>query len=157
MALKRIQKELLDLQKDPPANYSASPKENDQFHWQAHIVGPDDSPYAGGVFYLSIYFPTDYPFRPPRCNFITKIYHPNINENGSVSIDILKDQWSPLLTISKLLKYISSLLIDPNPDDPCMHEVARLYKTNRAKFNSSAREWSIKYAEAPKVLNKINK
>ena len=60
-----------------------------------------DSPYAGGVFFLSIAFPTDYPFKPPKVSFTTKIYHPNINANGSICLDILRDQWSPALTISK--------------------------------------------------------
>ena len=146
MALKRIQKELLDLQKDPPANCSAGPVENDQFHWQATIVGPDDSPYSGGVFFLNIHFPTDYPFRPPKVNFTTKIYHPNINANGSICLDILKDQWSPALTISKVLLSISSLLTDANPDDPLVPEIAQLYKTNKAKFEATAREWTKKYA-----------
>jgi ubiquitin-protein ligase len=60
-----------------------------------------DSPYAGGVFFLKIKFPTDYPFKPPKVNFETKIYHPNINGDGAICLDILRDQWSPALTISK--------------------------------------------------------
>ena len=60
-----------------------------------------DSPYSGGVFFLTIHFPTDYPFKPPKVNFTTRIYHPNINSNGSICLDILRDQWSPALTISK--------------------------------------------------------
>lgn len=60
-----------------------------------------DSPFQGGVFFLSIHFPTDYPFKPPKVNFTTRIYHPNINSNGSICLDILRDQWSPALTISK--------------------------------------------------------
>jgi hypothetical protein len=72
-----------------------------QFHWQATIMGPGDSPFQGGVFFLAIHFPTDYPFKPPKVNFTTRIYHPNINSNGSICLDILRDQWSPALTISK--------------------------------------------------------
>merc|ERR1711924_499652 len=118
MALKRINKELLDLGKDPPANCSAGPVGDDLFHWQATIMGPPDSPFAGGVFFLNVHFPTDYPFKPPKINFTTRLYHPNVNSNGSICLDILKDQWSPALTISKVLLSICSLLTDPNPDDP---------------------------------------
>ena len=64
-------------------------------------IAQSDSPYSGGVFFLSIHFPTDYPFKPPKVNFTTRIYHPNINSNGSICLDILRDQWSPALTISK--------------------------------------------------------
>ncbi|NXG42692.1 UB2D3 enzyme, partial [Psilopogon haemacephalus] len=94
------------------------------FHWQATIMGPNDSPYQGGVFFLTIHFPTDYPFKPPKVSastspqppsppppltfsflpqvaFTTRIYHPNINSNGSICLDILRSQWSPALTISK--------------------------------------------------------
>ena len=147
MALKRIQKELVEFNKDPPTNITAGVlNEDDLFHWHARIMGPSDSPYEGGVFYLNIVFPTDYPFKPPKCTFITKIYHPNINSNGSICLDILKDQWSPALNISKVLLSISSLLTDCNPDDPLVPEIANVYKTDRKKYDEIAREWTKKYA-----------
>jgi len=146
MSLKRINKELVDLGKDPPANCSAGPVGDDMFHWQATIMGPDESPYQGGVFFLNIHFPTDYPFKPPKVTFTTRIYHPNINSNGSICLDILKDQWSPALTISKVLLSISSLLTDANPDDPLVPEIANIYKTDRAKYEATAKEWTRKYA-----------
>lgn len=102
---------------------------------QATIMGPGDSPFQGGVFFLSIHFPADYPFKPPKITwvkpffvllgksnffnnfrFTTKIFHPNINSNGAICLDILRSQWSPALTISKVLLSICSLLCDPNPD-----------------------------------------
>ena len=147
MAVKRITKELIDLGKDPPANCSAGPTdEKDQFHWQATIMGPDDSPYNGGVFFLNIHFPPDYPFKPPKVTFTTKVYHMNINSNGSICLDILKDQWSPALTISKVLLSISSLLTDPNPDDPLVPEIANIFKSNKQQHDETAREWTRRYA-----------
>jgi ubiquitin-conjugating enzyme E2 D len=147
MAAKRINKELLDLGRDPPSNCSAGPVGDDMFTWQATIMGPGESPYQGGVFFLQIKFPTDYPFKPPRIQFNTKIYHPNINSNGGICLDILKDQWSPALTISKVLLSICSLLTDPNPNDPLVPEIAQLYKTNKAEYEKTAREWTRKYAQ----------
>ncbi|MBA0612192.1 hypothetical protein Godav_012827 [Gossypium davidsonii] len=129
------------------------------FHWQATIMGPSDSPYAGGVFLVTIHFPPDYPFKPPKVAFRTKVFHPNINSNGSICLDILKEQWSPALTISKannmekltqvqnqVLLSICSLLTDPNPDDPLVPEIAHMYKTDRAKYEATARSWTQKYA-----------
>ena len=144
-ALKRIQKELTDWNKDPLPNCSAGPV-NDIFHWKATIVVPGYTPYQGGAFFLDIHFPTDYPFKPPKCTFTTRIYHPNINSNGSISLDILNDQWNPALTIGKVLLSISSLLTDPNPDDPLVPEIAYVYKTNRRQYEHIAREWTKKYA-----------
>ncbi|CAG8716763.1 23153_t:CDS:2 [Rhizophagus irregularis] len=99
--IKRINKELYDLGRDPPLYCSAGPIGDDLFHWQATIIGPPDSPYSGGVFFLAIHFPTDYPFKPPKINFTTRIYHPNINSDGNIGLNILKDCWSPALTISR--------------------------------------------------------
>ncbi|KAK1268178.1 hypothetical protein QJS04_geneDACA013793 [Acorus gramineus] len=168
MATKRILKELKDLQKDPPTSCSAGllgeeidlligfalywsllfigPVAEDMFHWQATIMGPADSPFAGGVFLVTIHFPPDYPFKPPKVSFRTKVFHPNINSNGSICLDILKEQWSPALTISKVLLSICSLLTDPNPDDPLVPEIAHMYKTDRAKYETTARSWTQKYA-----------
>jgi len=146
MALKRINKELLDLGRDPPSSCSAGPTGDNMFQWQATIMGPGESPYSGGVFFLTINFPTDYPFKPPKVAFTTKIYHPNINANGSICLDILREQWSPALTISKVLLSICSMLTDPNPDDPLVPEIANLYKGDRGRYESTAREWTRKYA-----------
>ena len=146
MALKRINKELSELTKDPPANCSAGPVDGDLYHWQATIVGPADSPYQGGLFFLNIHFPVDYPFKSPKVTFITKIYHPNINSNGGICLDILKDQWSPALTISKVLLSISSLLTDPNPDDPLVPDIANIYKTDKKKYADNAKDWTKKFA-----------
>lgn len=146
MALRRITKELQDLQRDPPTSCSAGPTGDDLYRWEGCIFGPVDSPFVGGVFNLSIHFPADYPFRAPHVKFITKIYHPNINSAGLICLDILKGAWSPALTISKVLLSITSLLTDPNPDDPFVPEIANLYKDNRAAYEERARTWTAEYA-----------
>ena len=147
MALKRLQKEILEMTKDAPANCSAGlVKEDDLFNWQATIIGPTETPYEGGIFYLKILFPADYPFKSPNITFDTKIYHPNINSTGAICLDILKDQWSPALNVSKVLLSICSLLSDPNPDDPLAPDIANIYKTDKPKFDRIAREYTLKYA-----------
>jgi ubiquitin-conjugating enzyme E2 D/E len=110
------------------------------------IFGPGDSPFTGGVFRLQIRFPTDYPFKPPLIIFKTKIYHPNISASGNICLDILKGQWSPALSISKVLLSILSLLTDANPADPLVPEIADLYKRDRAAYDEKARQWTQAYA-----------
>ena len=146
MSAKRIQKELTDFGEDPPTNCSAGPSGDDIFNWDATIMGPESSVYEGGIFSLSIIFPSNYPFKAPKIKFITRIYHPNINSAGGICLDILKDNWSPALTISKVLLSICSLLDDPNPDDPLVPDIADQYKHNRLNYDITARQWTAKYA-----------
>jgi ubiquitin-conjugating enzyme E2 D/E len=145
---KRIVKELADLRREPLTNISAGPcgDGSDIYHWQAMLLGPADTPYQGGVFFLDITFTTDYPFKPPNMRFMTKVYHPNINSNGGICMDILKTQWSPALTITKLLLCVSSLLNEPNPEDPLVPDIARQFKVDRKGFERTAREWTAKFA-----------
>ena len=148
MSSKRIAKEIADFRKDAPENCSAGPRDDNIYSWDAMLVGPTETPYAGGMFKLAILFPTDYPFKPPKINFVTKVYHPNINTNGAICLDILKEQWSPALTISKVLLSICSLLNEPNPADPLMPEIADEYIKNRALFVEKATAWTTRYASS---------
>jgi ubiquitin-conjugating enzyme E2 D len=145
---KRIARELADLRKDPPLNCSAGPvNDTDLFNWEGVMFGPADSPFAGGIFNVTIQFPVDYPFKPPRVMFSTKIYHPNINKEGFICLDILKQNWSPALTISKVLLSILSMLTDPNPSDPLMPDIANQYVKDRAEYERVARDWTQLYAQ----------
>lgn len=144
--LKRIRKEILEMQQHPPENCSAGPVNDDLFNWQATIIGPTGTPYSGGIFKLAISIPPDYPFKSPKIAFKTKIYHCNVNSSGSICLDILKDNWSPALTISKALLSICSLLDEPNPSDPLMPEIAALFVKDRARHDANAREHTMAHA-----------
>uniref|UniRef100_A0A803KKC7 E2 ubiquitin-conjugating enzyme n=4 Tax=Xenopus TaxID=8353 RepID=A0A803KKC7_XENTR len=143
---KRIQKELAEITLDPPPNCSAGPKGDNIYEWRSTILGPPGSVYEGGVFFLDIAFSPDYPFKPPKVTFRTRIYHCNINSQGVICLDILKDNWSPALTISKVLLSICSLLTDCNPADPLVGSIATQYMTNRAEHDRMARQWTKRYA-----------
>jgi len=144
--LKRLMIELKDITQNPPCNCSAGLVKDDYFKWQATIIGPEGSPYEGGVFKLGIDFPKNYPFKPPNVYFITKIYHCNVSSGGSICLDILKNEWSPALTVNKILLSICSLMDDPNPDDPLVPSIANMFKTNRARHDLIARDYTLKYA-----------
>ena len=140
----RIEKEIREMKKNEP--YYAEPDENDTSQWNGYVLGPEDTVYEGGKFLLTIVLPSDYPFSAPTVQFKTPVYHPNISESGAVCIDILKDQWSPALTLHAVLVSITSLLSDPNPDDPLVTTIAHQYIHNRKEFYKSARENTQKYA-----------
>eukprot|EP00466_Bigelowiella_natans_P015660 jgi/Bigna1/85453/estExt_fgenesh1_pg.C_40120 len=145
--LKRIRKEMNSISEHSTDNFSAGPKDpKDLTEWQATILGPADSPYEDGVFFLDLKFPREYPFKPPIIKFKTKIYHCNVDDKGRICIDILKKNWSPVLTIPTILLSLSSLLCDPNPDDPLVPDIAKLLKNNPKKHDATAREWTKKYA-----------
>jgi len=145
--IRRLGIEAAEMKTRPPENCSAGPiGDNDITKWQATIMGPKGTPFENGIFKLDINFPTTYPFGAPKVKFITKVYHPNISKHGDICLDILKDQWSPALTISKVLLSICSLLTDPNPNDPLDADVAKIYKENRLMYDKTAREWTMVYS-----------
>ncbi len=146
MNSRRLQKELQDITSNPPANCSAGHVDNQINHWSATIIGPVATPYEGGTFELDIRFEGNYPFEAPKVKFKTRVYHPNIDQRGNICLDILKQQWSPALTMDKVLLSICSLLEDPNPDDPLDPDSANVYKNDRLKFDKIAREMTQEHA-----------
>lgn len=121
---------------------------NDDMYKEHYVLlkGPKDTPYEKGIFKLSISLPTDYPYKPPKLYFITKIYHPNISGDGSICIDILKDQWSSALRLNTVILSISDLLANPNPNDPLVPDIANEYNLKREYFNKKVIEYIEKYA-----------
>jgi len=143
MTLSRIRKELDCNSKHPLPGirlFQDPCYPGDIYHLLASIVGPVNTPYEDCVFFLSIHLPQDYPFKPPSVLFLTPIYSASIDQRGRNCLDILKDNWTPALTIPKVLLCLQSLLSDPNPDDPLEAEIAQLYKQNPAEFERIARE-----------------
>ncbi|EDW87244.2 ubiquitin-conjugating enzyme E2-24 kDa [Drosophila yakuba] len=145
-AVRRIQRELDEMERNPPPNCSAGPTGDNLYEWTSTIMGPADSVYEGGIFELDILFPQEYPFVPPKVLFRTPIYHCNIHRHGLICLDILKENWSPALTISTILLSICSLLTDCNPYDPLVNKIAVEYRTNREQHDKIARLWTKRYA-----------
>ena len=111
-----------------------------------YLRGPKDTPYQNGIFKLAITISTEYPYKPPKIKFLTKIYHPNITIDGTICIDVLKDKWSTALRLNTLILSISCLLSNPNPSDPLVPEIAHEYSTNRERFNKNVIEYVKNFA-----------
>ncbi|KAI6649695.1 hypothetical protein LOD99_6485 [Oopsacas minuta] len=150
VSLNRLKKELTYMMANPMEMETAEPRgdeNNEMYTWVATIKGPKDSPYEGGMFYVNLNFPASYPVLPPKIEFITPIYHPNIAKEGEVSVNnILPSGWGSTVTIPVLLTAISSLLANPNPDDPILADMGRLYREDRQLYDETAREMTLKHA-----------
>ena len=144
----RINREIESLRKDPPPGISAVPDPANIRYFHVELAGPRDTPYEGGTFKLELFLPETYPMDPPKCRFITRIYHPNVDRFGRICLDTIKKAWTPALQIRVALLSIQALLSAPNPDDPLDNTVAEQWKTNEAEAIRTAREWTRKYAMA---------
>lgn len=146
----RLTKELSEVGKDDKTSgVKAVPvSEGNLKHLKGTIQGPSGTCYEGGVFEIDIQIPKQYPFEPPKMKFLTKIWHPNISsQTGAICLDILKDQWSPALTIKTALLSLQALMCSPEPGDPQDAEVAKMYTTDRKKFDKTAKFWTDTYAK----------
>lgn len=147
--MRRIAKEIEDCQRADTTNLQVKTIGDDLSHLKGTFQGPTETPYEGGQFTVDIHIPNDYPFRPPKMKFDTRIYHPNISsQTGAICLDILKEQWSPVLTIKSALVSLQSMLNDPQPNDPQDAEVASHYLRDRQSFNKTAKYWTEQYASA---------
>ncbi len=122
--------------------------DDDPCHYQATIRGPVDSPFEGGMYLLDVQFANEYPFKPPKITFLTRMFHPNIREDGAIYLKKLYDEWTPAFTIEKVLLSIQSLLTSPDTDvsTTCNKEAARLYLQDRNKYDQHVRLYTQKYA-----------
>ena len=145
MLLKRILDEYQDINHND-YGLTASMKEDDPTKWTILFFGPTETPYENGVFKMKVDFVGKYPFEPPHCQFITKMYHPNIDGAGRICLDVLKSNWSPALSIPKLILSIISLLSDPNPLSPLNGEAGQLLMRNKEEYKKKVEEYTNKYA-----------
>eukprot|EP01083_Nonionella_stella_P276021 937648_1 len=143
---KRLKKELARLDKDCPTGIKVTPHDDNFRYFDIEILGPTDTPYEGGTFHIEMFLTDRYPMKPPKCRFLTKIYHPNVDKIGRICLDVLKDKWTPALTVSRLCLSIQCLMQDPNPDDPLDNQVAELWKSNLKEAQRNAIEWTKRYA-----------
>ncbi len=151
----RIKKEYLDLQKEKNSNVLVKLVNNDYRHWKGRIKGPIDTCYQGGIFDVDIIIPDDYPFKPPKMKFDTKIWHPNISSvTGAICLDILKNEWTPALTIRTALISLQALMCEPVPNDPQDAVVAKQYMSDIQLFNQTAKHWVEEYANPERNLQK---
>lgn len=116
----------------------------------AEIRGAADTPYEGGIFRLEVVIPNEYPLKPPRVRFITRIYHPNIDTQGRICLDSLnmppKGAWKPSLNVATLLTTIQALMSEPNGDDGLMVDITEEFRRSPGLFRQKAREWTKTYA-----------
>ncbi|EGB12630.1 hypothetical protein AURANDRAFT_69594 [Aureococcus anophagefferens] len=143
----RLKKELTELTRDTKSGVTVEVKSSDMMELEGVITGPEGTPYEGGTYQIGITIPSGYPFEPPKMKFLTKIWHPNISsQTGAICLDILKDQWSPALTIKTALLSLQALLCSPEPDDPQDAQVAQMYLNEPDTFKQTAKFWTETYA-----------
>ncbi|KAJ7776838.1 ubiquitin-conjugating enzyme/RWD-like protein [Mycena maculata] len=139
-----------DCKNDKTSNIRIDLIDSSPFHLKGSFPGPEDTPYQGGHFEVDIVIPESYPFQPVKMKFITKVYHPNVSSaSGAICLDILKDAWSPVLTLKSTLISLQSLLCSPEPNDPQDAEVAKHYTTSKHSFEETAIYWTKTYAMPP--------
>ena len=147
--MKYLKNEFQQLQNDPILSLGATvglPNPNNIFHWNITLLGPVDTPYAGGMFFLTADFPDDYPEKKPEIKFTNKIYHLNVRESdGHICISTL-NQWVPRTPMVNVISAIFALFYEQNPLSPYSVSMAAQYKLRRNEFNRIAAEWTQKYA-----------
>jgi len=125
---------------------------DDLTKFRGEVRGPADTPYADGIYELTIEIPETYPFIPPKVKFVTRLWHPNVSsQTGTICLDILKDQWAASMTLRTVLLSIQALLNSPEPNDPQDAVVAKQCISNPTMFRATAQFWAQTYADAPGI------
>eukprot|EP00397_Hematodinium_sp_SG-2012_P061685 GEMP01082117.1.p1 GENE.GEMP01082117.1~~GEMP01082117.1.p1 ORF type:complete len:163 (+),score=31.30 GEMP01082117.1:73-561(+) len=153
LAAKRIMWDFRKMQKDPNEGFSATPVDNDLFRWKAVIFGPENTPWEGGIFSLDVEFPQQYPEHPPKIRFRTRLFHPNVFDNGQICLDILRNSWRPSYDLSAVLISIQSLIADPDlhstPEGGANPIAERMYVDDRRAYNKTVEELVLEQQDQP--------
>ncbi|GAB5369239.1 hypothetical protein AAMO2058_001388500 [Amorphochlora amoebiformis] len=153
----RLSKELKDLMTDKTSNVKARLLSDSMTRMECTFPGPRDTPYENGTFVVDVEIPSRYPFEPPKIRFNTRVWHPNISsKTGVICVDILKDQWSPTLTIKTAILSIQALMSNPVPKDPQDAVVARQYLSSYEDWRETASMWTEKHAMVPTQWHRVN-
>ncbi|KAK9497566.1 hypothetical protein O3M35_004265 [Rhynocoris fuscipes] len=147
-ATRRLQKELQDIRQSGLKSFrEIQVDDSNILNWQGLIV-PDNPPYNKGAFRIEITFPAEYPFKPPKITFKTKIYHPNVDEKGQVCLPIISaENWKPATKTDQVIQALVALVTDPEPEHPLRGDVAEEFVKDRKKFMKNADEFTKKHAE----------
>nr|ACO13072.1 Ubiquitin-conjugating enzyme E2 L3 [Lepeophtheirus salmonis]ADD38824.1 Ubiquitin-conjugating enzyme E2 L3 [Lepeophtheirus salmonis] len=145
---RRLTKELDDIMKaDLKFFRDIEVDEQNMLVWQGLLL-PDKYPYNKGAFKVEITFPPEYPFKPPKINFKTKIYHPNVDEKGQVCLPIiLADNWKPATKTNQVVLALVSLINEPEPEHPLRGDLAKEFTRDRKKFYKNAEDFTKKFSE----------
>jgi ubiquitin-conjugating enzyme E2 D len=136
------------MDQDPLGYCTVSIAEDDMFRWTCRMIGPEDTPYAGGIFHLKIEFPSQYPFKPPTITFVTKVYHPSVElETGKICANLLSDGWGPTLNIRHCLAVIYGMLQSPESDHAVEESVAKMLRDKPKEFEKQAKKYTKEYAK----------
>jgi len=98
------------------------------------MLKPDTGYWRGAKLRFHVSIPGDYPYKPPRVSCLTKIYHPNLDLQGNVCLNILRADWTAVMTVAHVLDGLRFLMYDPNPLDPLNHDAAALFRNDAAQF-----------------------
>jgi len=145
---RRLKKELADIQTANLKTFrNIEYDESNLLHWTGMLV-PEKEPYNKGAFKVSIDFPAEYPFKPPKITFLTKIYHPNIDEKGQVCLPIVApENWKPATKTDQVMSALLGLVSEPEPEHPLRAELAEEFTKDRKKFFKNAEDYTKKHAE----------
>lgn len=131
----RIQKDINELNLPKTCDISFSDPD-DLLNFKL-VICPDEGFYKSGKFVFSFKVGQGYPHDPPKVKCETMVYHPNIDLEGNVCLNILREDWKPVLTINSIIYGLQYLFLEPNPEDPLNKEAAEVLQNNRRLFEQN--------------------